>query len=61
MNVDLRALQGVLYNLNIMYTGSIQIGLSKQCRPNSDATELSVWSGSTLFAAHPATFIHIVR
>ena len=31
-----------------------QTGLSKQCRPRSDATERGVWSGSTLFAIHPA-------
>ena len=28
--------------------------LSKQCRPWSDAAERGVWSGSTLFATHPA-------
>ena len=27
-----------------------QTGLSKQCRPRSDATEHGIWSGSTLFA-----------
>ena len=27
---------------------------SKQCRPWSDATFCGIWSGSTLFATHPA-------
>ena len=31
-----------------------QTVLSKQCRPRSDAAERGVWSGSTLFATHPA-------
>ena len=29
-----------------------QTGLSKQCRPRSDATECGIWSGSTLFDTH---------
>ena len=29
-------------------------GLSKQCRPRSDAAKRGVWSGSTLFATHAA-------
>ena len=32
--------------------------VSKQCRPWSDAAECGVWSGSTLFATHPA-ILHI--
>ena len=35
---------------NTMYKVLRRIGLSKQCRPRSDATEYSIWSGSTLFA-----------
>ena len=31
-----------------------QTGLSKQCRPRSDAAKRGVWSGSTLLATHPA-------
>ena len=31
-------------------------GLSKLCRPRSDAAGCSIWSGSTLFATHPAIF-----
>ena len=37
-----------------------QTGLSKQCKPRSDAAECGVWSGSTMFVTHPAilyTFI----
>ena len=29
-----------------------QTGLSKQCRPRSDAAECGIWSGSILFATH---------
>ena len=41
-----------------------QTGLSKQCRPRSDATERGVWSGSALFATHPAilhSFTQVVK
>ena len=31
-----------------------QTGMSKRCRSRSDAAERGVWSGSTLFATHPA-------
>ena len=31
-----------------------QTGQSKQCSPSSDAAKRGVWSGSTLFATHPA-------
>ena len=31
-----------------------QTGLNKQCRPRSNSAERGVWSGSTLFASHPA-------
>ena len=31
-----------------------QTSLSKQCRHRSDAAQCGVWSGSTLFATHPA-------
>ena len=31
-----------------------QTGLCKQCRSRSDAAERDVWSGSLLFATHPA-------
>ena len=34
-------------------------GLSKQCRPRSDAADCSIWSGSTLFATHPIDFRYI--
>ena len=34
-----------------------QISLSKLCRPRSDAAERGDWSGSTLFATHPAFLI----
>ena len=34
-----------------------QTGLSKQCRPRSDAKECGIWSGSILFTTHP-TVVH---
>ena len=37
------------------------LGISKQCRPRSDAAKRRVWSGSTLFATHPAEFRYISR
>ena len=37
-----------------IFTLSVPAGLSKQCRSWSDATERGVWSGSALFATHPA-------
>ena len=36
--------------LGYTLTLSVQIGMSKQCRPWSDSTERGVWSGSILFA-----------
>ena len=33
-----------------------QTGLSKQCRPWSDAAQRGVWSGSILFVTHQAVF-----
>ena len=45
--VDVIKLPYLLYVLG-------QIGLSKQCRPGSDAIERGIWSGSTLFAIHSA-------
>ena len=37
------------------------LGLSKQCRSWSDAAERGVWSGSPLFATHPAVFRRMNR
>ena len=45
---------GVWFDYNIVLYEFGQTGLSKQCRPGSDTTEHGVWSGSTLFATHPA-------
>ena len=36
----------------------VQTGLSKQSRLRSDTPECVIWSGSTLFATHPAIFRH---
>ena len=49
--VDLIVLPYLLYVFG-------QTSLSKQSRPRSDAAERGVWSGSTLFATHPA-ILHI--
>ena len=49
-------LWGVQFDQITILTLHILTDLSKQCRPRSDvaATECGIWSGSTLFATHPA-------
>ena len=51
--------EGVLVNhITVLILRIWTDRLGKQCRPRSDAAECGVWSGSTLFATHPA-LLHI--
>ena len=57
---DGKGVKGDLFKLAYLLYVFGKTSLSKQCRPRSDAVHRSVWSGSTLFATHPAilyTFI----
>ena len=44
-----------------IFTLSIQTNRTELGRLRSDATKCGIWSGSTMFATHPAVFIHIDR
>ena len=54
---------GHILSYNLSYLSKVLGGtsLSKQGRTWSDAAFCSIWSGSTLFAAHPTDFRHINR
>ena len=47
-------LRGLQFNTLLTLYVFGQTTLGKQYRPRSDAAECGVWSGSTLFATHPA-------
>ena len=49
---------GDRFNHITVFTLRIRTGLSKQCKPRSDAAERGAWSESTLFGTHPV-ILHI--
>ena len=51
-----------LIKLAYLFYVFVQTNLSKRYRPRSDAAKSGVWSGSTLFATHPAIlYIHRLK